>query len=264
MKNVLCMSWNPDKSEKKTLPFLCFMAFYYLFKVKVFCVSTQQILGEIKCPFFSFCLLFSTIASGIFKPKNPAYDLSALIVLQWGFREIISTLRHNADVPVMTCQQKGVCFSFASSLFLIPYRISFPSTHLSFTWVWCSLVGVEGQEQFLQHVHCEATRALRGIPCCAWPWHSSTQVLWLRTVARISGTAMDTQMSGCVYVSCLRKPSHHSYLSKTAAVLASRPSNEALSMRLFICQLPGWKRLITTQLLKHIYLSKILLMKIFR
>lgn len=81
MKNVLCMSWNPDKSEKKTLPFLCFMAFYYLFKVKVFCVSTQQILGEIKCPFFSFCLLFSTIASGIFKPKNPACDLSALIVL---------------------------------------------------------------------------------------------------------------------------------------------------------------------------------------
>lgn len=70
MKNVLGMSWNPDKSGKN-LPFLHFMAFYYLFKVMFFCVSTQQILGEIKCPFFSFCLLFSTAASGILKPKKP-------------------------------------------------------------------------------------------------------------------------------------------------------------------------------------------------
>lgn len=110
---------------KKTLTAFVFYGIL-LFKVIFFCVSTQQILGEIKCPFFSFCLLFSTIASGVLKPKKTPSDLSALIVLQRGFREIISTLRHKADVPVMTCQQKGVCFSFTSSLFLIPYQISFP------------------------------------------------------------------------------------------------------------------------------------------
>lgn len=35
MKNVLSMSWNPDKSGEN-LPFLCFMALYYLFKVMFF------------------------------------------------------------------------------------------------------------------------------------------------------------------------------------------------------------------------------------
>lgn len=113
--------------------------------------------------------------------KDPC-DLSALIVLQWGFREIISTLRHKADVPVVTCQQKGVCFSFTFSLFLVPYRISFPSTHLSFTGVSCLLVGVEGQEQLLHHMHCEAC-----VLCCVWPWHTSTQVLWVRIVGSAQG-----------------------------------------------------------------------------
>lgn len=213
------MSWNQDKNRKKPL-FLFFMAFYYLFKIMGFCVRTQQILGEIKCPFFSFCLLFSTVASWILKPKKTPCDLSALIVLQWGFREIITTLRHKADVPVMTWQQKGVCFSFTSSLFLIPYQISFPSTRLSFPWVWCLLVGAEGQEQLLQHVHCEATCVL----CCAWPWHTSTQVLWVSTqgfaallwihrpVAVFMCHTWDTYHP--------HKPSHHSYLSKTSQLLS--------------------------------------------
>lgn len=82
----------------------------------------------------------------------------------------------------MTWQQRGVCFSFASSLFLIPYRSSFPSTQLSFPRVWCLLVGVEGQEQLLNHVHCEGTRVLS----CAWPWHTCTQVPWVRTAGFVA------------------------------------------------------------------------------
>lgn len=36
----------------------------------------------------------------------------------------------------------------------------------------------------------------------------------------ISSPAMDMQVSGCVYVPHLRKPSHHSYLRETSQLLS--------------------------------------------
>lgn len=189
---------------------------------------------------------------------------------------------------------EGVCFSFASSLLLIPYLISFPSAHLSCLSVWCLLVGVLAKGQLWQRGRavlllvaaplgwagssCQG-RQVSGVgwllhPCALWSHlvycevssaahgrgYQDTAVcirIWVG-LAGISRAAVETQAAKwlCLCVT-LRKPSHHHYLSKTSQLL-SWLHDETLSMRLLICRLPGWKSLNISVSAAHLFKHSII------
>lgn len=137
--------------------------------------------------------------------------------MQWGFREIISTLRHKADVPVMTCQQKGVCFSFTSSLSYSLSNLIPLNTFVIYRGVM--FVGGSGGAGAALAAHELWSHLCPLLYLAMAHQHTGTVGQDSRKHTRISSTAMDTEVSGW-NVSHLRKPCHHSYLSKTSQMLA--------------------------------------------